>query len=99
MQVAKLRLKGMCPGLLNPPPEKETGLSTAANSGKVKLANLAGDKAIVAAIFNNSNDSFTAYREVSKRDDFSSQTTKVAGKLLPQAEEQKAYFEKWSAAH
>ncbi|KAK9809622.1 hypothetical protein WJX73_008396 [Symbiochloris irregularis] len=86
-------------GLLNPPPDKETGFSSALNAGKVKLANLAGDSAIVKAIFNNSNDSLTAFREVSKREDFSKQTRQVASKLVPQAEEQLQFFEKWQAAN
>ena len=93
-----LRWSAGVTGLLNPPPEKETGFSTALNAGKVKLANLAGDKAIVKAIFNNSNDSFTAYNEVSKRSDFSSSTTKLAAKLAPEAEEARTFFEKWQAA-
>ena len=86
-------------GLLNPPPEKETGISTAMNAGKVKFAQIAGDKAIVTAIFNNANDSYTAYSEVSKRSDFSSKTTSLAKKLAPEAEEARSFFEKWQAAH
>ena len=67
-------------------------------AGKVKLANLGGDGAIVKAIFNNSNDSLTAFSAVSKREDFSKQTRQVALKLVPQAEEQLKFFEKWQAA-
>ena len=68
------------------------------NAGKVKFAQIAGDKAIVKAIYNNSNDSFTAYNEVSKRDDFSSKTTSVAKKLAPEAKAQRDFFDKWQAA-
>ncbi|KAK9827433.1 hypothetical protein WJX74_001827 [Apatococcus lobatus] len=85
-------------GLLNPPPDKETGISTALNAGKVKLAQIAGDKAIVKAIYNNSNDSYTAYSEVSKRSDFSSSTTGLAKKLTPEAEAARSFFDKWQAA-
>ena len=85
-------------GLLNPPPEKETGISTALNAGKVKFAQIAGDKAIVKAIYNNSNDAFTAYSEVSKRSDFSSKTIGLAKKLAPEAEEARSFFDKWQAA-
>ena len=85
-------------GLLNPPPDKESGISASINTFKVKAANLAGDKAIVKAIFNNSNDSATAYREVSKRDDFSTQTIKLAARLLPEAEEQLEFLQNWQNA-
>ncbi len=87
-----------CAGLLNPPPDKETGFSTALNAGKVKLAQIAGDKGIVKAIYNNSNDSYTAYSEVAKRSDFSSSTTNLAKKLAPEAEEARSFFDKWQAA-
>ena len=85
-------------GLLNPPPEKETGISTALNAGKVKFAQIAGDKAIVKAIYNNTNDSYTAFSEVSKRSDFSSSTTGVAKKLAPEAEAARTFLDKWQAA-
>ena len=68
------------------------------NSFKVKLANIGGDSAIVKAILNNSNDSATAYREVSKRDDFAKTTTSLARKLAPEAEAQLEFFQKWQAA-
>ena len=87
-----------CAGLLNPPPDKETSISTSLNKFKVSAANLGGDSAIVKAIFNNSNDSAVAFSEISKRNDFKQETKKVASKLAPQAEEQRAFFEKWQAA-
>ncbi|KAL0047593.1 hypothetical protein WJX82_007368 [Trebouxia sp. C0006] len=83
-------------GLLNPPPEKETTISTSINSAKVKLANLGGDKGIVAAIFNNANDSATAYEAISQRSEFPKQTTSLAAKLLPEAQEQRAFLEKFA---
>ena len=62
----------------------------------MKLANLAGDKGIVAAIFNNSNDSATAYEAISKRNEFPKKTTSLAAKLLPEAQEQRAFLEKFA---
>ena len=62
----------------------------------MKLANLGGDKGIVAAIFNNSNDSATAYEAISKRNEFPKKTTSLAAKLLPEAQEQRAFLEKFA---
>lgn len=84
-----------CSGLLDSPPEKETTISTSANANKVKLANLAGDKAIVAVILNNSNDSVAAFDAISKRSEFPKQTTSLAAKLLPEAQEQRSFLEKF----
>ena len=85
-----------CSGLLSSPPEKETTISTSANANKVKLANLAGDKAIVAVILNNSNDSVAANEAISQRSEFPKETTSLAKKLLPQAQEQRAFLEKFA---
>ena len=92
----KTEVVSCCAGLLNPPPEKETPISTSANSSKVKLANLAGDKAIVAVILNNSNDSVAAYEAISKRSEFPKQTTSLAAKLIPEAQEQLSFLEKFA---
>lgn len=82
--------------LSDAPPEKETTISTSANANKVKLGSLAGDKAIVAVIFNNSNDSVAALEAISKRSEFPKQTTSLAAKLLPEAEEQRAFLKKFT---
>ena len=85
-----------CAALSDAPPEKETTISTSANANKVKLGSLAGDKAIVAVIFNNSNDSVAALEAISKRSEFPKQTTSLAAKLLPEAEEQRAFLKKFT---
>ena len=85
-----------CSGLLSSPPDKETTISTSANSNKPKLASLAGDKAIVAVILNNSNDSVAALEAISQRSEFPKPTTSLAAKVLPQAQEQRTFLTKFA---
>lgn len=56
-------------------------------------------QAIATAIFNNSNDSFTAFSGIAERSEFSDKTKKLASKLIPEAKSQRTFLEEWLSKH